>query len=179
MTTENTPDADSTQPPEVLADQRSIEALKRKAVFLGPPGDVVDRVTINVTVHHECEEGPTSIVCISSHELEEKEQPYQRRCRVDEKWQKINTDWVEDPGTIVIESLVGKHRRRNPSDEEKENDAKQFIYVAFKETPDLPTLSPLVIHPGGVLVVHPMPGTDIFMISAHGEIKINLSALTN
>lgn len=94
-----------------------------------------NRITTTETVTYEREDGePFQITTKCSRPIEQDTQPYQREIKVTEEWKPIDLGWAlewDKIGTISIQHLGEKTLQRNPTPEEKLENASRSLYVAL------------------------------------------------
>jgi len=133
-----------------------------------------DRLTATVTVNHELYgEQPTSAAHQFSALLEEGGEPYIRKLLIPTEWQRLDMQWVTNPGFIAIENRAGLGMAVNPSAEERERLTKQVILVGFG-TEEAADDVPLVVRPGRFMAVELRPGVNVYLKAMERPTRISL-----
>lgn len=101
---------------------------------LGPAQSVYNRLTANISVHHEQSgEDPKSFLASFSAFLASDEECYSRRRKATEEWQQVDTGWLEGQvGYLLIQNLEGVgQRQRNPVKEEQQATAMKKLRLRY------------------------------------------------
>lgn len=97
------------------------------------PAKVPDRLTINLTMHHEHSgDSPHSIQSIMWGYLETSDQTWSRRGEIGEAPEPIPLGWFSDMsqiGYVVVENLEGKNEQLRPSKEQQAETAGRVIQI--------------------------------------------------
>lgn len=105
------------------------------------------------------------------------EQPYIRHTRAGDEWKPLDTDWIPDPGLVVIENR-GTQFRVNPTEAEKAEAARKTVIVAADPQCD-PSVGPTPfaeIPPGESLTLSPREIDRWRIKCAVGSVAITISA---
>jgi len=78
-------------------------------------------------------EQPESVDTGFSRDLASEEQPYRRRLKATEEWQRLDCGWIKEASQVFIANEEGKGLQVNPTDEEREDIARRIIEVSFCE----------------------------------------------
>jgi hypothetical protein len=129
--------------------------------------------------HHSPTSGSYSLDCRSSRSLKTDEQPYSRRMKVDEQWQKIDIGWVEKPSLVVVENREGQFMQVQPTKEEREATAKKVLEFSFAERRGVAVVvsdPDVLIHPGTSFRFCPAMPCDMLIRCQSGEAKVSVTA---
>ena len=73
------------------------------------------RLTVVGSIYcQEPGEQPVSQELLFVRELASAEQPWQRRTRIGEDWQPLETGWIDDPGMVVLANDEGRGLQTMP-----------------------------------------------------------------
>lgn len=103
------------------------------------------------------------------------EQPYVRHTRAGEEWKPLDTDWIPDPGLVVIENR-GTQFRVNPTEVEKVEAALKTLLVAVDGSDGLEPIPFALIPPGESFVAFPQEIARWRIKCASGSVAITISA---
>jgi hypothetical protein len=130
-----------------------------------------DRLTITAQVSFEqCGFQPKSVPLQFAQPLETRgEEAYQRRIRVDEgDWQKLDMGWCQDnPGYIILESLVGQNLPVLPTEEQKAFFKTQILYIKPN----------FLVRPGRFFIGEFAYTEELLIRSAAGTIPVNVTVI--
>lgn len=139
-----------------------------------------DRITIVEKFYFEAAQGEQLMLTTAyerlSHSLE---QPYQRKCKATEAWQKIDSGWLGDNvSMIIIENVEGKGPiQKLLSQEEKNAIQGRILYVSLSdvETPSV-AQDGFIVSPGDSLRISPTNVSKVIVRCPSGIVKFNLTA---
>jgi hypothetical protein len=137
------------------------------------------RLTVVENVYHQ-PPGSDAMAVTSTYArwLDSDEQPHQRKTRIGESWQPIETGWVPEPGLILIENK-GHHFQVNPTDRQrKEADAKILLIGVHSAPGDAASfVIPFVeIAPGESLRISPREIQRWAIRCASGFVQTTITA---
>lgn len=141
------------------------------------PKDVPDRLTLILQMHHQHEgDQATTIESRPWMALESKDvEPYSRRPKVTEEWQRLDTGWVgqqDAVGYIVVENLAGKGLQLHPSPEQAAEIAKQVVEIRLGKTGE----GHLLVLPGWPQQFYPK-GKDVYLRCQSGEASCRVTII--
>lgn len=144
-----------------------------------PPPNPVDppcQLVILQTVYHQSP-GKDAVGSESriARTLVSDEQPYVRHTRIGDSWTPLNTDWIPDPGLVVIENR-GTQFRVNPTDAEKAEAARKVLLVAIRGHDGLEPIPFAVVAPGESLSISPQGIRGWRLRCASGSVPVTVSA---
>lgn len=88
------------------------------------------RLTVVETIYHQDADGqPTAVEANYARWLASDEHPFQRRLKVGEEWQRLETGWLEDVSLLVLTNEEGKGLQTIPTDEERVALAARIVEV--------------------------------------------------
>jgi hypothetical protein len=131
----------------------------------------VDRLTGIVTYHHQHPGADVFTMDIRfSDALETTEQPYHRRMTIGPVWIPVDLGWIETPSVLIVKNNAG-HYERNPSAEQKEEDAAKIVELRFEGS------KPWLIRPGRPFVGEPSETAGLHLRCQHGTVEVTVVAI--
>lgn len=102
----------------------------------GPPPkrDMRPRITVVQQIYHQVQgNDPTVLDGGFTRWLDSDEQPFLRKCKASEGWQKLEVGWIEQAGQLTIVNGAGKpHNFVQPSEEEKKAEGLKVLEVGIE-----------------------------------------------
>lgn len=94
-----------------------------------------DRITTITTVNYQpYGENPTQIRVAKCRQIDNSEQPYERRVVIDSEWKPIDAGWIKDPpGLLVVRNCEGRYAFI-PSDEERRRVDNRIIEIRYADS---------------------------------------------
>lgn len=143
------------------------------------PLDSGNRLTFRCSVYQEQKgENPFSIVIRYSEILEEQEEPYSRRFKVQEAWRPLADAWrgqVETVGLVVVENR-SKQPVVRPTPEEAELLKQTYVQLGTGDS-DPPSVFGIV-RPGRVAIWQPEDVEGLLVRSTRGESILAVTVLS-
>lgn len=130
-----------------------------------------DRVTVacTLTFEHRGDQPVQAAAVYDYLTFSQGVEPYTRRIEATEQWTKLDTGWVTEPGTVIIQSLVGSNLAVHPSPEEAQRMARKILLVSFSESAEQAFRVP----PRGMF--YGQPTGDLFVRCEQGEANYRLT----
>lgn len=136
-----------------------------------------DRLTVITNIHHEHRgEAPRTIPASYSRLLKEKEEPYQRRFKVTEKWAPVDLGWFDPThvGCIVIENLEGRGRLVHPTEEDRIATEAKIVEVSYHKDSAACDL----IRPGQPDIRWPSDASKLYVRCQSGDANCRISVIS-
>lgn len=146
------------------------EEMRKQAISACLTAATSDRLTIKQVIYHQQPgEQPTQVERSFSRTLATKDQPYSHKVEVNEDPVAMETGWIKDIGTVVIQNEEGFFLQTNPTLEQKEEAAKKVLEVFVVEGSP-----PLLVFPKEDLRINPADFSKLRIRSQSGISKFTL-----
>ena len=139
---------------------------------------ITSRLTVVEQVYYQRED--SDLQCTEngfSRDLDTDEQQYVRGpMGVGEKWEKLDTGWVEEVAMIVVRNNEGEGLKLQPTEEEKEESAKKIIELSLDS--DIRG-GVWLVPPGESFRGYPSNSSIVYIRCQYGETKFTITAIPN
>jgi len=166
---------------------RPIAPIRPSLRKVGAPGQQNPKCRLSITeqVYHQSPDSdPTGIAMHSSRWLESDEQPWVRKTRIGGEWTVLDTGFVTDPGTVVIQNAAPSFRINPTAEERREADAKTLVLAKLVHAEGcslIPGCGPYIdefaeIAPGESIRVSPLDLRDWRIKCRSGYAQVTITA---
>lgn len=130
------------------------------------------RLTAQLVLSYEnFQDNPEQFTCRFSDVLNSIEQPYRRRIVIGEQWTKLDYNWIESAGTIIVENRGNGRSPTIPTPEERDEEKLKELEIAISKTSNV---MPFTIPLGRFQTFWMREDSPIFLRCLHQEAQVNL-----
>lgn len=138
-----------------------------------PEPIIKDRLTYRIMWYfQQPDREAQQVECGHTRDLSESDQPYMRELTATEEWQNLDYGWIENPGTILIETFPLR-LPVNPSEEQRKAYEEGILELGYADSS-----GGCLIYPGQALPFNVTEPENLRIRSHKGDVRYRINVYT-